>query len=347
MRAGGRSLQRERGSLLTMDAHRPCEPDARERLLLALVLLSALVGCGSRTGLLVSEGAAPEPCTDPPWILFDHLESPVADVYAMRADGSELHRVALSDQPILYPTVSRDGRFIAFVLLGDPLTPSTVGVYDVRSGTTQLLSLGTSVSYPAFSPDASLISYADGLDLRVVRRDGTDGRTLITGPYEIGCCSWGYGHPVFENASTILWTTAGLTGSIQTDGTGMISELVSDFTVIPFANPTLSPDGTQLGALISCPGTYTTELRIYSLASLPADCSTGRVVAEDLLSYATVSNSPNPAWGPTNVIAFTQARDVFVVDADGGSPRNLTSSLTGDAGAAGNPVWAPGCIRLP
>jgi len=300
-------------------------------------------GESSDAGL--ADGAAPPACTEAPWILFSYMGgSPAADIYAMHADGTELHRLAFPDARIFEPSVSADGLFIGYVLLGGPLTPQTIAIYDTRAGTTQHLTLGTGISHPAFSPDASLISYANGLDLHVVHRDGSGDRTLITGPYDAGCCGWGYGHPVFESASTILWTSAGLTGAIHTDGTGMMPLLSSELW---FASPTLSPDGTRLATLISCAGTGTNALRIYSLASLPADCTTGHIIADGLAENADVGNTPNPSWGPTDMIAFGQMNDVFVIDASGGTPRNLTASLTAAGGAAGDPAWAPGCTRLP
>lgn len=317
--------------------------------LLAIVLV--LVGCGARSGLLVeaedADASGPTPCAQPPWIVFDHAQWPILDVYAMRADGSELRRLALPDGQALHPTVSADGRYLAYVPFADEAGSPVVVVLDLHTGRSQRVVLGSRITYPTFSPDASWIAYADGLDLRVARRDGSEARTLISGPLSIGAGRYGYGHPIFVDATTILWTTAGQSGVIQIDGSGRQTLLVSDFRLQPFPNPALSPDRTELAALNSCARTFTTELRVYALASLPADCATGRRIVDDLLPTSDRGLSPNPSWGPTDLIAFGQGADVFVVEATGGIPRNLTSSLTADGGAVGNPVWAPGCTALP
>ncbi len=60
-----------------------------------------------------------------------------------------------------------------------------------------------------------------------------------------------------------------------------------------------------------------------------------------------MNSSANPSWGPTNLIAYADGRDVFVVDPATGARRNMTAGLTSEANGAYNPLWAPGCAPIP
>jgi hypothetical protein len=90
-------------------------------------------------------------------------------------------------------------------------------------------------------------------------------------------------------------------------------------------------------------------LRVYPFASLPgAACESGRLLT-DVQNGSSPNLANDPSWGHNGLIAYASGKDVFVIDATGGTPRNMTAGLTGDGGVAtaSDPVWAPGCASLP
>jgi hypothetical protein len=88
------------------------------------------------------------------------------------------------------------------------------------------------------------------------------------------------------------------------------------------------------------------ELRIFATSDLPAKdpCSVGTKLVETGLSQAP-NESSNPSWGPTDVIAYDDAADIFLIPAGGGAKTNLTQNDTETFAA--EPVWAPGCANVP
>jgi hypothetical protein len=115
---------------------------------------------------------------------------------------------------------------------------------------------------------------------------------------------------------------------------------------------TVSPDGASVASAIGCAGedggAGDTALRVYSLVSLPADCATGRVVTTLDPASPSMSGGPNPSWGPSGLIAYGSGIDVYLVDAAGGTPRNMTARLTaGGQASAADPIWAPACAPIP
>jgi Tol biopolymer transport system component len=264
----------------------------------------------------------------------------------MHADGSQSHTLDLPVERPLYPAFSRDGRYMLVVEYAlPPAESASLVVIDLTTRTTRIVASGHQLSASAVSPDGRSIAYTSHLDVRAVNWDGSDDRVLVSGPYEAGCCSWGYGHPAFGATSDgVLFATAGIIGSVSLDGSHRRQLLTEDFTRLVFPNVAFSPDGTRFAAGVACNGDR--SLRIYTLASLPASCETGTVVTP--VTESTAGNqSTNPAWGPNGFIAFQQDRDIYVIPAEGGAEENLTAQLSGDPASVGYPAWAPAGTRLP
>ncbi len=198
------------------------------------------------------------------------------------------------------------------------------------------------------SPDRRTVVYTADLDLRAMAWDGTGDRLLVRGPYETGCCQWGYGHPTFAADSlTVFFRTAGRIERIGVDGTRRQTVLTEDFRGIVFPNMTVSPDGVRIAVGVAC--VSTARCVTYAVAALPTTCEAGELVT--VIEPSTVGNqSNNPAWGDSGRIVYQQARDLFVVDARGGTPRNVTTEITRALGAyasAAYPTWAPSGAALP
>jgi hypothetical protein len=96
-------------------------------------------------------------------------------------------------------------------------------------------------------------------------------------------------------------------------------------------------------------------MRVYSVASLPSKCASGRAIATNFQSGPGPWGNP-VAWGPDGLIAYQSFPDIMVVTAAGGAPWNLTQDLTAWGGAPKSgtievlgsltPTFAPACTKL-
>jgi hypothetical protein len=333
---------------------------------LALTALSAFAavavpsGCG-RTGLDDFASVEGHAC-GAPWLLFGLSSGASAGLYAMRADGSEGHLLDVA-QGAIAPSISADGTQLFYATLTEEAddagyTQALVG-YNLQTGATRTLVSGaygdvapnyTVLSYSALSPDGLTLAYTYGYDVRLVDVDGSNDRALLqTSSDDIPI----YGHPVFTpDSKTVLYGTGGAFGSVRVDGSALTTLVTEGGDGPEFPNVTPSPDGASVAAAITCSGPDAgadeTTLRVYSLASLPAACATGRVVTTLSPSSRSMSGGPNPAWGPSGLIAYGSDADVYLVDPRGDAPpRNMTAKLTGGDRAAFDPIWAPGCAPIP
>ncbi len=332
----------------------------------ALLALGLGVACGTRTGLdapVGSQGSARDASSDgapgtvdcraPPWILFDlsnESAGGVATIYAMRADGSEVHRVPLPESPALYPSVSRDGTKLLYVSnapdAGDG-GGAGLFLYDFATRSSTLVVTAAEIDYSAISPDGQTIAYTAGYSLDAVAPDGTDIRSLLVG----SDTTTGYGHPAFTaDSRAIVYGALGVIGAIDVDGTNNQTLLTGIVGSFEYPNMAFSPDYTQIVTGIFCNQESPLALLIFPYASLPGEaCTSGRVLVDVSASAALNMGANDPSWGPTGLIAYGSNADVYVIPATGGTATNLTAKLTGDAGTitASDPVWAPPCTPVP
>jgi hypothetical protein len=312
----------------------------------AVAALIFVMGCGARTGLDAPDAAPGETPTQP-WLMFDLFDGEGGiRLYVIHADGSDGHAIDLAGHHPMYPTFSPDARSMLYVEYDpSPSERASLVVMDLASGATRTVARGMGLSAASVSRDGLHIAYTSNLDVRVVDWNGANDRLLVQGPFDAGCCSWGYGHPGFVGSShTILFATAGIVGAIDIDGSHRRQILTEDFTRIVFPNVAISPDATQFAAGAACGGEL--ALRIYDLEAPSLQCDSGAMVAPVVESIVG-NESNNPAWGPNGMLAFQQDRNVYVVPASGGVPLNLTRDLAHDPASAAYPVWVPLHARLP
>lgn len=313
-----------------------------------------VMGCGARTGL--DEGsldAGPRdvvPVATGPRVLFDLFDDEgYARLYVIGADGLGGRDVPVPGGRAMYPTFTRDGRYLLYVQWGarDGDAAQIVAL-DLRTRSPRTIVRAPNLSALAASPDGRSVAYAAGLDLRAIGWDGAGDRLLVRGPYEIGCCQWGYGHPAFAaDPRTVFYATAGRVERIGLDGARRQHLLTEDFRRIIFPNVAVSPDGTRLAVPVFCQGG--SALRTYAIASLPAGCEAGDVVTA--IERSDVGNQANnPAWGESGQIVFQQGDGLLLVDERGGAARDLTRALVGgadDRRMAAYPTWVPAGVSLP
>jgi len=265
----------------------------------------------------------------------------------MRADGTGGHMLSLPNSPALYPSVSPDGSTLFYATFmpatEDGGVDSTLYRYDFTSRTATAVVTTTELTYSALSPDRRTVSYVSGYTLRAIDADGANDRALLLGPDNNGT---GYGHPVFEaDSRTIVYAAGGIIGAIRADGSNNVTLLEAIPGSFQYPNVAFSPEYTQIVVGLFCDRTSPYALRVYSFASLPgATCDSGRILT-DINEGSSPNGANDPSWSSNGLIAYASGADVFVIDPNGGAPRNMTADLTGDAGlvTASDPVWAPGC----
>lgn len=334
-----------------------------------VAVLALAAACGSRTGLFAPtesgnppiDGGLPDegvdsgcPQHDNPWLVFDTSSTMGGSetMYAMRADGSAGHFVQLPHAPAYFPSVSPDGTEL---LYATPLQPDAGGgggpnapdsalyAYDLVAHTERLLVTTQGLTYSALSPDRQTVAYVSLYSLHAASPGGANDRTLLAGPNGDGA---GYGHPTFADSQTVVYGTGGAIGAIGIDGSNNRTLVMQTATLL-YPNVGFSPDHQRLAAGVYCDPTTAPALAVYDWASLPAPCGSGQVLAA-VTESSSFNGANDPSWGPTDLIAYGSGTDVYVVPATGGTPTDVTQSLT-DAGmlTAEEPVWAPGCVTVP
>ena len=316
-----------------------------------VVLVLASAACGGRTGLSASGPIRSADCQKP-WLLFDLSvdgDPARSGIYAMRADGTEGHAVALPHAPAAFPSVSPDGTKLLYAtfMTTDGSDDSALYLYDFASQSSSLVVTTSQLTYSALSPDGQTVAWTTGYSLHAVALDGSNDRTLLAGPNDDGT---GYGHPVFAaDSTTIVYATGGLIGAIGIDGSNDETLLTAIPGSFQYPNPAFSPDYQQIVVGAFCDQTSPQALRVYAFGSLPgATCASGQLLVE--VSPGSAPNQANdPSWGSDGRIAYGSGKDVYVIAAGGGAAVALTAEITGDAGTvtAADPVWAPGCADVP
>jgi len=309
-------------------------------------------GTGGGSGTVGSSTSSTTPCSTAslPWLLFELDDGEATRLYAMRSDGSSGHRVPLVHDSQLYASISADGTKLTYVVF----EPESDGGYDgtlyLEDLTTRtaaaLLSSGEPPLYSSISGDDETIAYTQGQGIYVMGADGQSSRLVIEAPPS---STFGDGHPLFVGSTnTILYGAYHAFASIETDGSNDVT-LVTEGSIAAgfFPNPALSPDLASVAAAVQCEEDEEAWVRVYPYASLPASCESGAKIAKTSGYSSAPNEAADPSWGPTNLIAYADAKDVFVVSAAGGAPRNMTAALTSRRGSAFDPIWADGCAPVP
>ena len=186
-----------------------------------------------------------------------------------------------------------------------------------------------------------------GLNVRVVGVDGEGDRLVLPDPpgEDAGIS----GHPLFVgNTTTFLYGADEAFGSVHADGSTTRRSSARTALAYAYPNPAISPDLANVAAAIGCADGAGTWLRVYPYSALPARCESGRKLVRDSSGMsAEMNGSANPSWGPTNLIAYADGQDVYVVDAETGAVRNMTAALTSSASGALDPLWRPAAAPRP
>ncbi len=126
---------------------------------------------------------------------------------------------------------------------------------------------------------------------------------------------------------------------VNGDGSGV--RRLTDTALLDETNPAISPDGSRIAYLLR------TQIQIVGAdGGQPTQLDTG-----------SVGVGGAPAWSPdgTKLVfegvgpapgGYTTGRKLWIVDASGGTPRQLTANLPGRTFADDSPSWSPDGTRI-
>jgi Tol biopolymer transport system component len=270
------------------------------------------------------------------WIAFDADRVPYnRDIYAVRADGSQIVRLTSDPTSEVDPAFSNDRATLAFA--SD--RSGTVQIYAMDLATQavrQLTTLPDGADEPSWSRDDKQIVFHSGASVYLMNADGSNPRIVGTGLGDFNA----YKYPSFSADGTqVVFDRNNEIDALSTDGSGF-RYVVQNWTTTE-ETPAVSPDGVNVAFGVECSSDE--QIEVTSFAGYLADPCKGEFVTPTASGAAR-----RPAWGPAAVIAFEHAMSASL---DGGFPASAiaVSAAPGSApcdlvagpGDSRNPSWAP------
>lgn len=290
----------------------------------------------------------------------------VPGIYVVDLQGGREHIIDSTSATGYDPDWSPDGTKIVFN------TDLELFVVPAEGGGNSRLQFGDYIEFPSWSPDGALIVYLAGASekwfVNIIDPEGVE-RTQLTGkPTDYGRPAWApdgrsivvsslRDDPAFPGCSPCNSDIY----VIPVDGTS-VQRLTRD--PAPDEDPLWSPDGTKI-AFVRPSETRTdiylmasdgSGIRLLAHGSEPAWSPDGRRIAFTTSEGLQVINADGsgqttaaqpesgvrgPAWSPDGRSIAFASDGIYVVGADGGGLRRLSTIYVD-----GNPAWSPDGTRI-
>lgn len=269
-------------------------------------------------------------------------DSSTMEIYAMNADGSDIHRLTKNFGDDIAPSWSPDGKKIAFMgMVGDHWD---IYVLDYESALIQnqtnkpanLTGSDIDEYYPSWSPEGSQIAFTKeregSFDIWVMDPEGQNECLLVSDTGRADAVGWSpdgtqiaFSFKEGEDQEIYVQDVHCSEGGGNSEMLPLTDNETNDYA------PSLSPDGTQLVY-------YALQDSDYEIFVMNADGSGTRQLTQ------TDGNDWWPGWSPdgTNIVfsAMQDAKylhDIYIMSADGTNRRQLTN----DTADNWWPSWRP------
>ncbi len=277
-----------------------------------------------------------------------------SEIFTILADGSGLAQLTASDGDSAAPALSGDGSWIAFQSDGDltggnaarqteifVVAPDGTGLAQLTT-TNALLDFGDPAAYsPSITDDGQVIVYSSNhydfpftnldsnFEIWRINRDGTGRQALTSSAFSAGSVA-----PLISgDGSRVTFLTLAVFGGGPNDdgslelvamrGDGSAKRQLSDGTWLFASDAALSPAGTQIVFVSD------SDPLFGGGALERIDLATG---ARSTLVPAGTDDPGTPSIAADeSTIAFTQAGEVYAIQADGSGLRQLTFGTGGSA----------------
>ncbi len=266
---------------------------------------------------------------------------PMAQLYAMAADGSSQRRLTVTAGQVRGARWSPDGERIVYTLLpasdgGDADAPAQLHVMAADGTDDHVLATDGPASDPAWSPDGDRIAFTstvgDQDDLFVMRADGSDVRQLTDDAASDWAVSWTL------DGSALLFNSDRDGGTYHIHRLDLATTEITQLTSGPSNDyeAAISPDGTRMAFTSDRRGTGKFDVWIAGIdGGEPTRLTVGDKVGDSYM----------PSWSPDgSTIAFASNRagdfEVFTMPAAGGDATNLSRNPGAEDGWS-RPQFSP------
>ncbi|RIK43760.1 MAG: hypothetical protein DCC58_09195 [Chloroflexi bacterium] len=257
-------------------------------------------------------------------LVFSSTRYGDSDIVLLRDGDTQPTPLTTSPAIDLTPDLSPDGRRIVFARVEGDV--SNIWVMERDGSNQRQLTHGISAHEPVWSPDGTRIAFSGSVDhglpdIWVMDADGSNLQVLTSNPYNDLNPDWS------PDGARIVYSRDSLGGArlfiMDADGGNQQQLTYGGAWQI---HPAWSPDGTTI---------------VYAEANILSEIMGISVAGgQPWLIVSDGGYASEPDWSPDgDAIVYSSSSfggtDVFIVSAEGGTPRNVTNSPANEAG----PSW--------
>jgi Tol biopolymer transport system component len=268
---------------------------------------------------------------DDTWIAFDSDRQDLdRELYLVRPDGSELTRLTNRPGVDQEPSVSPDGKQLAFT--SDRDGSLQIYLLDWTSGdVTALTHRAEGANQASFSHDGKLVAFHSGSSTYTISLDGEDERLVATesdglGPSEWPRFSQDDTHLVFDRSTRIDVTALD----------GSASRMIVQNWATTIQSPALSANGINVAYQVACDSGPALSIWSAPYTSNTEPCAGARITPPG------EPQSEHPSWGPADRIAYARVDvvqnvgQIAIISRERG---RTPCALTTDYSDNRNPFW--------